>query len=220
MSFGFSAGDFFLLIQLAKATYKSCVEAGTEYNEIAREIRSLYAVLKPLRDEAAKPDSGLFRQDPSSAAELVKAIDGCTHILEDIQILLAKYEGLSATGEATSVPKKLWHRFRFSTKIEQLGAVRGKLISYTSTISVLLDAVKLRATGRVEEKLDNVSSQMTKGFEGLKKAILGMAVKARAARWIGNVSAFAVYICRGRQGSLARVQTKVHCAGVSQQGFG
>jgi hypothetical protein len=186
MSFGFSAGDFFLLIQLAKATYKICVEAGTEYNEIAREIRSLYAVLKPLRDEAAKPDSGLFRQDPSSAAELVKAIDGCTHILEDIQFLLAKYEGLSATGEAASVPKKLWRRFRFSSKIERLGVVRGKLIAYTSTISVLLDGVQLRATGRVEDKLDNVSSQMTEGFESLKKAILGMAVKARAEQRGGS----------------------------------
>src|ERR1700730_14911366 len=107
MSFGFSAGDFVLLIQLAKATYRNCVEAGTEYNEIAREIRSLYSVLKPLRDEAEKPDSGLFRQDQGSAAEVGKSIDGCKHILEDLQILLAKYEGLSTTVEAVSAPKKL-----------------------------------------------------------------------------------------------------------------
>ncbi len=186
MSFGFSAGDFVLLIQLAKATYKGCRAAGTEYNELAREIQSFYGVLKPLRDEAEKPDSGLFRQDQGSATELVAAIDGGTHILEDLQILLAKYEGLSTTGEAVSATKKLWHRFRFSSKIEQLAAVRAKLITYTSTISVLLDGVQLRATGRVEDKLDNVSSQMTDGFESLKKAILGMAVKSRAEQRGGS----------------------------------
>jgi hypothetical protein len=186
MSFGFSVGDFVAVIQLAKTTYKNCVEAGAEYNEIARQIRSLHSVLKPLRDEAEKPDSGLFRQDQGSAAKLKTAIDGCQHILEDLQILLAKYEGLSTDGEAVSAPKKLWHRFRFSTKIEQLGVVRVNLIGYTSTISVLLDGVQLRATGRVEEKLDNVSSQITDGFESLKKAILGMAVKARAEQRGGS----------------------------------
>jgi hypothetical protein len=99
--------------------------------------------------------------------------------------LLTKYEGLTATGDAVSVPKKLWHRFPFSSKIMQLGAVRGKLIAYTSTISVLLD-VQLRATSKVKDKLDNVSSQITEGFESLKKAILRMAVKARAKQRGGS----------------------------------
>jgi len=178
-SFGFSVSDFIILIQLAKTTYKNCIEAGSEYTEIAREIRCLYSVLKPLRDEAGKPNSGIFRQDQVSAAELKSAISGCQYILNDLQILLAKYEGLSTTGEAVGAPRKLWHRFRFSTKIEQLGVVRGKLILYTSTISVQLDAVQLRATGRVEEKLDNVSSQMKEGFESLRKEILDIAVKTR-----------------------------------------
>jgi hypothetical protein len=91
-------------------------------------------VLKPLRDEAEKPDFGLFRQDQGAAEELKTAIDGCQHILDDLQILLARYNGLSTIGMATSAPKKLWHRFRFGTKIEQLGAVRWKIIAYTSTI--------------------------------------------------------------------------------------
>jgi hypothetical protein len=118
--------------------------------------------------------------------ELVTTIDDCKHILEDLHILLAKYDGLSTTGDAVSAPKKLWHQLRFSTKIEQLGDVREKLIQYTSTISVLLDTVQLRATGRVEDKLDNVSSQMAEGFESLKRAILGMAVKARAEQRGGS----------------------------------
>jgi hypothetical protein len=186
MSFGFSVGDFVTLIQLTKTTYANCVKAGPEYNEIAIEIRCLHRVLKPLRDEAGKPDSGLFRQDQGAAEELKTAIDGCQHILDDLQILLARYEGLSTTSETASAPKKLWHRFRFGSKIEQLGAVRWKIIAYTSTISVLLDAVQLRATSRVEEKLDNVSSQMTGGFEGLKRAVLGMAIKSRAEQRGGS----------------------------------
>ena len=187
MSFGFSVGDCVLLIQLAKTAYKNCVEAGVEYNEIAREIRSLHSVLRPLRDEAQRFDSPLFRQDQYSAAELLNAIDGCKHILDDLQILLAKYEGLAINGETVSVTKKLWHRIRFSTKIEELGAVRGKLIAYTSTISVLLDAAQLRATGRVEEatgrvedKIDDMSVEMRSGFASLRKAICAIAIKDRA----------------------------------------
>lgn len=136
MSFGYAASDFVLVLQLAKKAYKNCVEAGAESMEIAREIRSLYSVLKHLHYDAEKNHSSVLQQEPSSTTELVTAIDGSKHILEDMWILLAPYEGFSGDGEAVSGAAKLWHRFRFVTKIEALGAVRAKMIVYTSTTSV------------------------------------------------------------------------------------
>jgi len=50
MSFSVSVGDCILLFQLARTQYKNCVSAGIEYTEIAREVKSLYSILKSLRD--------------------------------------------------------------------------------------------------------------------------------------------------------------------------
>jgi hypothetical protein len=185
MSFGFSAGDFVILLQLARTSYKNCVEAGPEYVEIAREVKSLYAVLKTLRDEAEKSNS-VFNRDPDSASKVLAATDGCKRILEDLQTLLAKYAGLSGDGEAVNATRKLWHRFGFGTKIEQLGAVRGKIITYTSTISVLLDTIQLKATGRIEERMETGFAEIMDNFEFMRKAICNMAIKARAAQLGGS----------------------------------
>jgi len=120
MLFSVSVGDCILLLQLARAQYKNCVSAGTEYTEIAREVKSLYSILKSLRDEYSKTDSSLLRSDDKgkAKAELEEAVEGCGHILEDLQTLLAKYEGLQGgDGEAVNPARKLWHRIRFASKV-------------------------------------------------------------------------------------------------------
>ncbi|PMD47017.1 hypothetical protein L207DRAFT_506085 [Hyaloscypha variabilis F] len=180
MSFGYSVGDCILLLQLARTQYKNCVAAGDEYNEIAREVKSLYSILKILKDEAEKPESPLLRNDTKSTQELVSATEGCKYILEDLQTLLAKYEGLLADGEAVSGTRKLWHKIRFGSKIQWLGDFRAKIITYTSTISVLLDAMQLNATGRLEDKVDAGFANMMDNFISMKKAILDEVIKARS----------------------------------------
>ncbi len=93
MSFRYSGKRFHPLAPTRPKSYKNCVGAGPEYTEIVREIKSLNGVLKPLRDEVQKSDSSLFSQDQASASEMVAAMDGFKHILEDVQTILAKYEG-------------------------------------------------------------------------------------------------------------------------------
>ncbi|KAH9220302.1 hypothetical protein DL95DRAFT_329468, partial [Leptodontidium sp. 2 PMI_412] len=65
MSFGFSASDSVLLVQLAHRTFRNCLKAGDEYAEIACEVRCLYSVLRTLRTEAQNPESKIFKQDPA-----------------------------------------------------------------------------------------------------------------------------------------------------------
>jgi hypothetical protein len=52
-----------------------------------------------------------------------------------------------------------WRRSygKFGSKAEELGVIRGKLLTYTSAISVILDTMQIRAADRVESKIDEGS---------------------------------------------------------------
>ena len=184
MSFGYSIGDFIQLIQLARRSYRNCKEAGGEYLEIASVVRSLYSVLKTVREEAERSDSVLFNNDSKAISEVSVIADGCRGVLEDIESLLQKYHALGPDGPESSAPKRLWHRIRFGGELEELGKYRGKIITYTSMLAVHLDSVQIKATGRVENKVDEVLGR----FEDMRKAVLEIATKARAAQRFGSVT--------------------------------
>lgn len=180
MSFGFSVGDCILLIDIARTQYNNCVAAGPEYREIAREVKTLFDVLEFLHNESSKTPSPLLRGDQTFTTQLASAVNGCRHILEDLQTLLAKYEGMSGNGKAANLTRKLWHKIRFGSKIQALGEVRGKIILYTTTISVLLDAMQLPATGRLEDKLDVTNTTMVDGFQSIKLVMVEEVLKAKS----------------------------------------
>jgi hypothetical protein len=136
--FGLSPGDFILLVQLARRTFRNCQQAGDEYAEIASEVRCLYSVLRTVRTLAERPDSSIVRQDQATTTQLISCADGCKHVLDGLDDMLAKYTTLNSEGQP-SVGKKIWQRFRFGSKIEELGVIRGKLVTYTSTMSILID---------------------------------------------------------------------------------
>jgi predicted small secreted protein len=185
MSFGYSVGDFILLVQLAHRTFRNCQKAGEEYNEIACEVHNLHSVLRTLRSEAQRPDSKVFKQDASSMKQLIATAEGCKNVLTTLDIILAKYEGLKVEGEA-GARKKLWQKLRFGSKTEELGVIRGKLIAYTSTISVLLDIVQIKAADRVESKIDKGFMEIVGRFEKMRKEIYNMASQARAVARNGS----------------------------------
>lgn len=180
MSFGFSVGDCILLINIARTQYNNCVAAGPEYREIAREVKTLYNVLEILHNESSKNPSPLLRRDQTFTTQLAPAVNDCRHILEDLQTLLAKYEGLSDNGKAVNPTRKLWHKIRFGSKIQALGEVRAKIILYTTTINACLDAIQIRATGRLEDKLDATHTAMVDGFQSIKLAMVKEVLKAKA----------------------------------------
>lgn len=179
MSFGFSVRDSILLIDVARTQYNNCIAAGAEYHDLARDVKTLHSVLELLHDESLKTSSPLLRGDRAFATQLAPAINGCGHILEDLQTLLAKYEGLSGN-KPVNPTSKLWHKIRFGSKIQALGEVRGKITFYTTTIAVLLDTMQLRATGRLEDKLDATSTAMIDGFQSIKLAMVEEALKAKS----------------------------------------
>ncbi|MCJ1246844.1 hypothetical protein MMC30_004053 [Trapelia coarctata] len=191
MSFGFSISDFIQLAQFAKAIYRDCRNAGPEYVEVTREVRSLHSVLRTLEDEAQQEESIIFKQDRNITAELITTTDGCKHVLRDIDDILSSHEGLNPNGGASSAGKTLWHRYRFGSKMEDLATIRSKTIVYTSTISVLLDTMQLKATGRIESKIDDGFAKVTglieDNFGAMRKSIFQIATQARAAQRSGSV---------------------------------
>lgn len=188
MSFGISVGDFVLLVQLAHKAFRNCQQAGDEYLEIASEVRCLHSVLRLLRAEAQRPESKIFRQDPAATAQLIETADGCRNVLASLDAVLAKYDGLKLDGTA-GVSKRLIHRIGFGSKIAELGVIRGKLITYTSTLSVLIDAMQLQGTERIETKVEggfaDVKLEMKTQFDLLRREIYSIASQKRAEERMG-----------------------------------
>jgi len=177
--FGLSPGDFVLLVQLARRTFRNCQQAGDEYAEIASEVRCLYSVLRSVRKLAKRPDSNILRQDPATTPQLISCANGCKNVLDDLNGLLAKFTALSGEGHP-SVPKKIWQRFKFGSNIQELGVVRGKLIIHTSTMSILFDTMQSQALDRVENKIDDGFGEVKGEFERMRREIKNMATQARA----------------------------------------
>lgn len=190
MSFGYSVGDFVAIVQLAHKTYRNCQKAGPEYVEIARETRSLHSVLKILRTESKSSESVIFKRGARSAAELLSTIRGCHTVLNDIDGTLAKYEGLdpgSGVGGAAGAGKKLWQKIRFGSKVDELGVIRGKLITYTSMLSVLLDTMQLKATGQLGTQIETGFVELKNDFEAMRKEVLTTIVQERAKHRYGSL---------------------------------
>ncbi|KAH7364672.1 hypothetical protein BKA65DRAFT_143030 [Rhexocercosporidium sp. MPI-PUGE-AT-0058] len=184
MSFGFSASDFVLLVQLAHRTFRNCQKAGEEYVEIACQVRCLRSVLRTLRTEAQSPESRIFKQDPASTKQLLATAEGCNNVLGGLGFLLEKYEGLKPDGQASG-GMKFWQRLRFGSKAEELGVIRGKLVTYTSMISVLIDTMQIQAVDRVETKIDAGFTEMTGQFAKMRRDIYTIASEHRAEERLG-----------------------------------
>ena len=101
MSFGCSATDFVLLVQLAHRIFRKCQKVGDEYVEIAGEVRCLRSVLKTFRSEAQNPESKIFTQDPASTKQLLATADGCQNVLDSLDCVLEKGEGLKVGGKTS-----------------------------------------------------------------------------------------------------------------------
>jgi hypothetical protein len=143
-------------------------------------VRCLHSVLKTVRKLAERPDSAIFQQDRVTTAQLTACADGCKHVLDELDGMLAKYTTLGRDG-SSRLGKRVWQRLWFGSKTQELGVVRGKLITYTSTMSILIDMMQSQALDRVETKIDDGFGEVRGEFERMRKEILSMATQARAS---------------------------------------
>ena len=151
MSFGFSASDVVLLVQLAWTTVRNSRKACGEHAELTREITSLHVNLRRLEQEIAKPESPINRPSDNYRQDLVPIVDGCGKALEVLDEILEKYNALS-DGERSK--RKLWKEVRFGNgELANVKDLRSKLTYYTSNLSLFLHMVSMGSMGMVEKQM-------------------------------------------------------------------
>jgi hypothetical protein len=125
MSFGFSVGDFVAVGQLAWNVYKSCKNAPTSFNNLSSEVLALHAVLR----EADEILSGNKLPD-TSRGRLDVIMTGSRGVLNDLQVLLDKYQGLG------SKTRRTFDRLNWQS--EDIAGLRLRLISHTGLLSAFM----------------------------------------------------------------------------------
>ena len=118
-------GDFAALGQLTWKIYKACKNAPEGFKNITQEVLSLHAVLKEL--EETYSDANL---SPAQQSRLKIIGDGCHAILEDLQDLVDRYNGL---GTKT---KRTWDRLAWGS--ENVAELRSRLISNTVLLTTFI----------------------------------------------------------------------------------
>src|SRR5258708_3999138 len=95
MSFGYGVGDIITVSSLAWKVVQNTRQAFGRYDELTREVTSLHIVLKRLQAETTNPESWLHRIQDSEKQDLDSIINGCSHVLQDLNTILEKYSTLS-----------------------------------------------------------------------------------------------------------------------------
>jgi hypothetical protein len=152
MSFGASPADILAVVTLCKSLYRECRAAGGEYDEISHEVRSLHTVLHHLEYEVAALDSPLNRDRSIWTRRLAPTIADCDSTLKQLGALVVKY-GSNGAASGSRKPKF------GSDEMDQLGAIRVKLISQKRSLTAFLDSIQLPESN-MGANLDNTGGQL------------------------------------------------------------
>ncbi|CAD6578141.1 MAG: hypothetical protein ASARMPRED_008550 [Alectoria sarmentosa] len=173
MSFGYSIGDVVSITQLAWKTVQNARKACGEHDELTREVLGLHVVLRRLEQEVEKPGNPINNGNPDDTykEELMVIVDGCKKVLNVLDQVLTKYNALS---EQERSGRKLWQKIRFGNgKMVDLADMRGKLIFYTSSMSLFLNIVSMGAMGRVERQMNDAGGDL----KDIKVAVNGITAQ-------------------------------------------
>ncbi|TVY92753.1 hypothetical protein LAWI1_G002435 [Lachnellula willkommii] len=184
MSFGASPSDIIIVVAFCKNLYRKCRDAGGVYDEISREVRGLHTVLRHLKDEVEAPDSPLNRDHSIGGRQLESIIGNCDFTLRQLDGLLQKYGRLGADGggNSPSSPRVLCDKVRFgSNEMDQLGAIRVKLISQKTSMTLFLDTIQLHESGKMSTTLDNHGSQLDVILDKVDLIATRMGQKSRGS---------------------------------------
>lgn len=151
MSFGFSAGDFVIAVQLVKSTLDNIRSAPADFNEAEQAVQAIKILLDSLKTEVNSPTS-VFKRNARHGEQLKLLLRSCRPPLNKLNRILEKYPSLGSSNV------KILDRIRFSKKA--VAAIISELSIRYANLSAFLDTVGLAGIGRVEWKLDGVTSKV------------------------------------------------------------
>jgi hypothetical protein len=171
MSFGYGVGDIITVSTLAWKVIQRTRQALGQYNELTREVTSLHIVLKKLQAENTKPESWLHKIEDSERQDLESIVNGCSHVLQDLDQLLDKYGALRSDQSSVT---KLWQRVRFGTgELQDLSQIRMQVTSQSSSLALLLHLMSLGSSGRVERQMAQQSAMQQQILDVAGSANIG-----------------------------------------------
>jgi hypothetical protein len=94
MSFGYSVGDFIAIGQLTWLVYKACKGACSEFQELSRELSTLYTILHELEDDAKTPTSLLNRHGSARKPELDILLGNLSTTVKLVEDIVRRYHSL------------------------------------------------------------------------------------------------------------------------------
>lgn len=131
---------------LAWRLYKSRKTAPESYGNISSELVSLHAVLKECEEvfsEHALPANRSVR--------LATITTGCTDVLDELDIIVKKYESLGLQQKWT------WDRMKWHS--DEINDIRARITSHASMLTAYLSTSQVR----VEQKLEALLLEFRRG---------------------------------------------------------
>ena len=123
MSFGFGVGDFITISTLAVKVITAYKDAPSEYKNISEEVKSLHIIINRgvKHFERLSPCEGEWQEG-------MEILQGCQSVLEDLDALIEKYQGLASVNK-----RQVFARVKIG--MEDITALRTRLISNTTLLN-------------------------------------------------------------------------------------
>lgn len=148
-------------LQLCLGNYVASQHATILLDNSKLTISALHTVLRHLKYEVEAPESPLNRDHSIWGRQLAPIIGDCDFTLRQLDGLLQKYGRLSSASSSPSSPRILWDKVKFgSNEMDTLGAIRVKLISHKTSLTLFLDTIQLHESGKMAQVLDNQGGQL------------------------------------------------------------
>ncbi|KAK4691981.1 hypothetical protein P7C71_g5133, partial [Lecanoromycetidae sp. Uapishka_2] len=122
MSFGASASDLIVCIQLAHKIWRGCRDAPDDFRIVSTEVAGLQLVLKEVQETVNDRELGQSKKD-----DLKMLLEGCSSVLDELKKLLQRYKSLGTQS------KRTWDRLRWGK--EQIESIRQRIIANTSLLT-------------------------------------------------------------------------------------
>lgn len=153
MSFGYSVGDFIAVVQIANKVRRRFVDSPAQFQAISDEAKSLSNVLRDLDDII--PDRSLSQEQ---VVDLQDNLHACKSLLNDLDMILDKYQILDKSGPTTlsTESRRIWKRLKWEPA--DIKELRDRLASNVSLLNAFLGSIAISVARATRASVDRVIS--------------------------------------------------------------
>ena len=134
MSFGYGVGDIMAISGLAVKVFTAYKDAPDDYRNISDEVQSLHIII----NKAARHfESAMLSENNRQKGQ--KVLEGCQNVLEDLDSLIVKYNGLDSASAS-----RVFQRIKLGA--EDIATLRARLTSNTTLLNGFIQRFTIPTT--------------------------------------------------------------------------